>query len=82
MSPRVDTTSENHLVRLGLKAREKRAAIGDEEQLLEESEDSYEFLKNAYFQNMSYRLYDGTPPIVVDEDEEAEIDALLEAFDE
>jgi phospholipid-binding lipoprotein MlaA len=71
-----------NLLRLGVMGLEKRAAIRDQEQLLEESEDSYEFLKNAYFQNMSYRLYDGTPPIVVDEDEEAEIDALLEAFDE
>lgn len=71
-----------NLVRLGVIGLEKRAAIRDQEQLVEDSADSYEFIKNAYFQNMNYRLYDGNPPIIVDEDEEAEIDALLEEFDD
>jgi len=71
-----------NLVRLGVIGLEKRASIRDQEQLVEDSADSYEFIKNAYFQNMNYRLYDGNPPIVVDEDEEAEIDALLEEFDD
>jgi phospholipid-binding lipoprotein MlaA len=71
-----------NLVRLGILGLEKRAAIRDQEQLVVESTDSYEFIKNAYFQNMNYRLYDGDPPIVIDENEEAEIDALLEEFDD
>jgi len=71
-----------NLVRLGILGLEKRAAIRDQEQLVVESTDSYEFIKNAYFQNMNYRLYDGDPPMVIDEDDEAEIDALLEEFDD
>ncbi len=71
-----------NLVRLGVIGLEKRASIRDQEQLVLESADSYEFIKNAYFQNMNYRLYDGNPPIVIDEDEEAEIDALLEEFED
>jgi len=71
-----------NLVRLGILGLEKRASIRDQEQLLHESADPYEFIKNAYFQNMNYRLYDGDPPIVIDEDEEAEIDALLEEFED
>ncbi|MBL4942696.1 MAG: VacJ family lipoprotein [Colwellia sp.] len=71
-----------NLVRLGILGLERRASIRDQEQLVLESTDSYEFIKNAYFQNMNYRLYDGSPPIVIDENEEAEIDALLDEFDD
>lgn len=71
-----------NIARLSILALEKRAALRDQEQLLVESADPYEFVKNAYFQNMNYRLYDGNPPIIIDEDEEAEIDALLDDFDE
>lgn len=71
-----------NLVRLGILGLERRASIRDQEQLLLESTDPYEFIKNAYFQNMNYRLYDGNPPIIIDEDEEAEIDALLEEFED
>ncbi len=71
-----------NLVRLGVLGLEKRASIRDQEQLVLESTDSYEFIKNAYFQNMNYRLYDGNPPIIIDEGEEAEIDALLEEFED
>lgn len=71
-----------NVFRLGIIGLEKRASIRGQEQLLVESTDSYEFVKNAYFQNMNYRLYDGSPPIIIDEDEEAEIDALLEEFED
>ena len=71
-----------NVLRLGVIGLEKRASIRDQEQLLLESTDPYEFIKNAYFQNMNYRLHDGNPPIVIDEDEEAEIDAFLEEFED
>jgi len=71
-----------NIARLGILALEKRAAVRDQEQLVVESEDPYEFIKNAYFQNMNYRLYDGNPPIIINEAEEAEIDALLDDFDD
>lgn len=70
-----------NIARLGILALEQRAAIRDQEQLVLDSADPYEFIKNAYFQNMNYRLYDGNPPIVIDEEQEAEIEALLEEFD-
>ncbi len=71
-----------NLVRLGVLGLEKRASIRDQEQLVVESEDSYEFIKNAYFQNMNYRLYDGNPPLEINENEEDELDAFLEDFDD
>jgi phospholipid-binding lipoprotein MlaA len=71
-----------NMLRLSILALEGRASLRDQEQLVVESMDSYEFVKNAYFQNMNYRLYDGSPPIIVDEEHEAEIDAYLEELDE
>ncbi len=71
-----------NIARLGILALEGRAALSDQEQLVVESEDPYEFVKNAYFQNMNYRLYDGNLPIIINEEEEAEIDALLDDFDD
>ncbi len=61
---------------------EQRAAIVEQEQIINDSIDSYEFVKNAYFQNMEYKVYDGNPPIVIDEDDEDEIDAFLDELDE
>ena len=80
--PLAAINSWTNIVRLGVLGLEKRAALRDQEQLLLESEDPYEFVKNAYFQNMNYRLHDGNPPIVVDEQEEDELDALLESYDD
>ncbi|MDG1732491.1 MAG: VacJ family lipoprotein [Thalassotalea sp.] len=61
-------------------ALEVRGNLGDQEALLNESLDPYEFVKNAYFQNIEYRVYDGNPPIVIDQEEEDEIDDFLEEF--
>ncbi|MEI6893409.1 MAG: VacJ family lipoprotein [Colwellia sp.] len=70
-----------NMVRVGIIGLEKRAAVRDQEQLVIESEDPYEFIKNAYFQNMNYKVYDGNPPLIINEDEEAELDAFLDDFD-
>ena len=80
--PLVAINSWTNIIRLGVLGLEKRAALRDQEQLLLESEDPYEFVKNAYFQNMNYRIYDGNPPIIIDEQKEDELDALLEDFDD
>lgn len=61
---------------------EIRAGFTEQEKLLEESVDSYEFIKNAYFQNMVYKVYDGNPPLKINEEEEAEIDAFLDELDD
>lgn len=64
-----------NLVRVGIIALEQRAQLKDQEQMLENSADTYQFVKNAYFQNMKFKVYDGNPPI-----EESEDDADFEAF--
>lgn len=61
---------------------ETRASLTEQEKLIDDAVDPYEFVKNAYFQNMKYKVYDGNPPIEVDADQEAEIDALLDELDE
>lgn len=57
---------------------ETRAQLEEQEALLEDSADPYEFVKQVYFQNITFRLYDGNPPLVIDEEEEAELDEDLE----
>nr|WP_040610376.1 VacJ family lipoprotein [Salinimonas chungwhensis] len=52
---------------------EGRAALLDQEQQLEQSFDQYSFVKNAYFQNLKFRVSDGevgTDQINVEEQEE------------
>lgn len=70
------------LARWAIDGMETRLQLIEQEDMLYESVDSYEFVKNAYFQNMRYRVYDGNPPIEVNEEEEAELDAYLDEFDE
>lgn len=61
-------------------ALEVRGNLGDQEVLLKESLDPYEFVKNAYFQHIEYRVHDGNPPIIIDHEEEEDLDDLLEEF--
>ncbi|GLX77597.1 ABC transporter [Thalassotalea insulae] len=68
-------------LRVGVIALEQRASLTDQEQLINDSVDSYEFVKNAYFQNMRYKVYDGNPPIEVDESDE-ELEAFMDEFEE
>lgn len=70
-----------NLVRSAVLGIEARAALTEQEQLIYEAVDPYEFVKNVYFQNMTYKVYDGNPPIVIDEDEEDELDAYLDELD-
>ena len=70
-----------NLLRVGVIGLEQRAALVDQEQLIKDSVDSYEFVKNAYFQNMKYKVYDGNPPIEIDESEE-DLEAFMDEFEE
>ena len=70
-----------NVLRAGILGLEQRAALADQEQLINDSVDSYEFVKNAYFQNMKYKVYDGNPPIEIDESE-AELEAFMDEFEE
>jgi len=71
-----------NLLRVAVVGLEARIAVGDQEQLITDSIDSYEFVKTAYFQNMNYRVHDGNPPIEVNEDEEAELESFLDEIDD
>jgi len=71
-----------NLFRQAVLGLEQRAALSEQEQLISDSIDSYEFVKNAYFQNMEYKVYDGKPPIVIDDENEEEIDAFLDELDD
>ena len=59
---------------------ETRASLSQQEQIINDSIDPYEFVKNAYFQNMEYKVYDGNPPIVIDNEDE--IDSFLDELDD
>ncbi|QOL27116.1 VacJ family lipoprotein [Thalassotalea sp. LPB0316] len=61
---------------------EARADFGEREQIIDNSVDSYQFVKTSYYQNMLYRVYDGNPPILVDEKAEEELDEYLDLLEE
>ncbi|WP_286233254.1 MlaA family lipoprotein [Thalassotalea sediminis] len=69
-----------NLVRIGIIALEQRSQLKDQEQMLENSADTYEFVKNAYFQNMKFKVYDGNPPIEESEDDE-DFEAFMDELD-
>lgn len=71
-----------NIVRAGILGLEARAAFADQEAILNDAIDPYEFVKNAYFQNMQYKVYDGNPPVEINQEEEANIDAYLEELQE
>lgn len=68
-------------LRFGIKALEARASLIQQEQQLEGSADRYNFVKNAYFQNLEYKVKDGK--VEQTKEEEAlddDIDAYLEGL--
>lgn len=71
-----------NLLRLSILGLEQRAALIEQEALLEQSVDSYEFVKSVYFQNEKFKLYDGNLPLEVNEEVEAELDLYLEEVDD
>ena len=71
-----------NLLRQAVLGLEQRAAFTEQEQILRDSVDQYEFVKNAYFQNMKYKVYDGNPPIEINQESEDEIDSFLDELDD
>lgn len=71
-----------NMARMAILALEGRASISEQEALIRDAIDPYEFVKNAYFQNMQFKVYDGAPPIEVNEAEEAELESFLDELDE
>lgn len=69
------------ILRSGIKVLEARAALIQQEQQLEDSADRYSFVKNAYFQNLEYKVKDGQ--VEQTQEEQAlddDIDAYLEGL--
>lgn len=54
---------------MGFKNLDSRAAAIDQERLLDNALDPYTFVKEAYFQYMDYKVYDGNVPSKQDDDE-------------
>jgi phospholipid-binding lipoprotein MlaA len=68
-----------NLVKTGVKAVYTRADLIQQEKLINDSFDSYIFVKEAYFQNQRYELFDGNPPV---KQQEFEFDeAMLDEID-
>lgn len=66
------------VIRAGLKAVYTRADLMTQESLINQSTDSYQFVKSAYFQNQEFNVYDGNPPL---EEEEEFDEAFLDEID-
>jgi len=71
-----------NIARVAVLGLEQRAALSQQEKLIEDSIDSYQFIKTAYFQNLRFKVYDGNPPIEIDESDEEDLEAYLDEIDE
>ena len=78
--PLADLTFWPSLFRMGVNTLETRISLMDQEGLLENSLDPYNFVKDAYYQNLLNQVYDGNPPI--NEEEYEDFDEELEDLEE
>ncbi|RTR35978.1 VacJ family lipoprotein [Shewanella canadensis] len=67
--PLSEITVWQSLLKWGLENLDKRAVAIDQERLVDNALDPYTFVKEAYFQHMDYKVYDGDVPVDLDEDE-------------
>ena len=71
--------------RIGISVLETRAQLLDQEAQLEQSIDDYAFVKNAYFENLEFRVTDGKSGDKAIDDEQlddfADFEAMLEGGD-
>ncbi len=67
--PLSEITLWQSLLKWGLENLHKRAVAIDQERLVDNALDPYTFVKEAYFQHMDYKVYDGDVPVDLDEDE-------------
>lgn len=74
-----------NLARIGISVLETRAQLLDQEAQLEQSVDDYAFVKNAYFENLEFRVTDGKSGDKAINDEQlddfADFEAMLEGND-
>lgn len=64
-----------------ISAIEKRAALIQQEKLINDSLDPYVFVKDAYFQNLEFKVKDGNVEQEIDEEFEEDLDDFLESYD-
>lgn len=67
--------------RLVIKALDTRLRLQEQQSLMENSLDSYSFVREAYFQNWRNKVYDGNPPPEPQTDEEELDDDFYDQFD-
>ncbi len=71
-----------NVARLTILGLEQRAQLTEQESLITESIDPYTFVKNAYFQNMQFKVYDGNPPMDENPEDDAELESFLDEIDD
>jgi phospholipid-binding lipoprotein MlaA len=67
-------------LKLGIKAIYTRAELIQQEQMINNSTDSYIFIKEAYYQNQNFKIHDGNPPIKQEEQLDEDILDELDEF--
>ena len=67
--PYTEISDDWDIPRYTVKGLSLRLRLRDQEQVLENSVDPYTFVKEAYYQNWNYEVYDGNPPPDVEADE-------------
>ncbi|MCG9713207.1 VacJ family lipoprotein [Shewanella insulae] len=67
--PLSELTMWQSLAKWGLKNLHRRASAIDQERLVDNALDPYTFVKEAYFQHLDYKVYDGDIPVSTDDDE-------------
>lgn len=76
--PLQDLTFYVAALRFGVKALDARASLIEQEANLEQSLDPYAFVKNAYFQNLEFKVLDGKVPEPDTEEEEGDFEDFLD----
>ena len=64
------------LLKTGIKAVYTRADLIQQESMINQSTDSYIFVKEAYFQSQAYKVYDGNPPLPEPEFDDSFLDEI------
>jgi len=67
--------------RLVIKALDTRLRLQEQQSLMDNSLDSYSFVREAYFQNWRNKVYDGNPPPLPQAEEDQLDDDFFDQFD-
>ncbi len=81
VSPLNNLSFTEQVVKWGLDGLYKRSSVIDQEALLDNSLDSYTFIKEAYIQYRLYRFYNGKPPTQSQHDIDSALEDYLDEID-